>query len=303
MTFVAVPGTRIGDYVVVSEIGRGGMAVVYLAEHPNLGRKVALKLLADKLSDDERFRDRFMREARIAAGIEHPNIVPIHDAGEVEGLLYIAMRYVEGIDLGELLEREESLPLARTQAIVSQIAAALDAAHAKGLVHRDVKPSNVLIAPGEGPGGTDHAYLADFGLARPQIGSDLTQAGELYGTLDYMAPEQFDGRPLDARTDVYALGLPRLRVLDRGTPVPQGELARQGCGPSRETPGAAVGARSRTVTGVDEAILRALMKDKSRRFARAGLFAAAFAGSLPRRHGPPQRRRGPCSRHRSRAAR
>src|SRR4029079_17880196 len=120
--------------VVVSEIGQGGMAVVYLAEHPNLGRKVALKLLADKLSNDQTFRDRFIREARIAAGIEHPNIVPIHDAGEFEGLLFIAMRYVEGVDLGKLLEREGSLTLDRTRTIVSQVAAALDAAHAKGLV-------------------------------------------------------------------------------------------------------------------------------------------------------------------------
>ena len=148
-----MPGTRIGEYVVVSEIGRGGMAVVYLAEHPNLGRKVALKLLTDKLSNDDRFRDRFMREARIAAAIEHPNIVPVYDAGEVEGLLFIAMRYVEGIDLGKLLEREESLPLVRNRSIVTQVAAALDAAHAKGLVHRDVKPSNVLLSHGEGPGG------------------------------------------------------------------------------------------------------------------------------------------------------
>jgi tRNA A-37 threonylcarbamoyl transferase component Bud32/tetratricopeptide (TPR) repeat protein len=280
MSFRAVPGTRIGDYVVVSEIGRGGMAIVYLAEHPNLGRKVALKLLSDKLSDDDRFRDRFMREARIAAGIEHPNIVPVHDAGEFEGLLFIAMRYVEGIDLGMLLEREGSLPLARTKRVVSQIGAALDAAHAKGLVHRDVKPSNVLLASGEGPGGEDHVYLADFGLARPQIGSDLTKAGELYGTLDYMAPEQFDGRPLDARTDVYALACVAYECLTGEAPFRRESSLAKAAAHLKTRPVAPSERNAELSKEIDEAILRGLAKDKSNRYEHAGQLAAALVEAL-----------------------
>jgi class 3 adenylate cyclase/tetratricopeptide (TPR) repeat protein len=275
MSFLAVPGTRIGDYVIVSEIGRGGMAIVYLAEHPNLGRKVALKLLSAELADDESFRARFMREARLAAGIEHPNIVPVHDAGEAEGLLYIAMRYVEGVDLAKLLEREGKLPLDRSTRILAQVAAALDAAHAKGLVHRDVKPSNVLLAPGEGPGGEDHAYLADFGLARPQLGvSSHTQVGDLYGTVDYMAPEQLVGRPTDARTDVYALSCLAYECLVGEPPFRRDTVIATASAHLHDEPTPPSERNPELPMQLDPVLLKGLAKDKASRQASAGRLIA-----------------------------
>jgi len=158
-------GSTLGGYRIDSMIGRGGMSVVYLAEHLRLNRMVALKLLAPDLAEDERFRERFVRESRMAASLEHPNIIPIHDADEVDGHLYIAMRYVEGTDLKRLLAAEGRLSPERTIAVLSQVASALDAAHARGLVHRDVKPGNILIARGS-EGGDEHVYLSDFGLTK-----------------------------------------------------------------------------------------------------------------------------------------
>jgi class 3 adenylate cyclase/tRNA A-37 threonylcarbamoyl transferase component Bud32/tetratricopeptide (TPR) repeat protein len=207
MHWQPTPGTKLGTYVIASEIGRGGMATVYLAEHTALGRKVALKILASDLAEDEEFRRRFVRESRMAAALEHANIVPIYDAGEAEGLLYLSMRYIQGTDLKSLLAQEGTLDPARISAIVRQVAAALDAAHAKGLIHRDVKPANILLERGHGADEKERAYLADFGLARSVVQtSSHTQAGTVFGTLDYMAPEQMEGKPIDARTDLYALG-------------------------------------------------------------------------------------------------
>ena len=203
------PGSELAGYRIESFIGRGGMAVVYLAEHLRLGRKAALKLLAPELAHDEHFQQRFVRESRLAAAIDHPNIIPIYDAGEAEGLLYIAMRYVAGTDLRALLEQAGRLDPARTLAIVAQVAGALDAAHARGLVHRDVKPANILLGPGPGagPDDPDHVYLSDFGLTkRSSSASGLTATGLFIGTLTYAAPEQIEGRPVDGRTDVYMLG-------------------------------------------------------------------------------------------------
>src|SRR5205085_12022619 len=171
-----------------------------LAEHLRLPRKVALKLLAPELADDDRFRERFLRESQLAASLDHPNVVPVYDADETDGVLYIAMRYVEGADLRELLRRSSPLTPARAVAIVGQAAAGLDAAHRRGLVHRDVKPGNILI------GEDDHAYVSDFGLTKQASSqSGLTATGQLVGTLDYVAPEQIQGQPVDGRTDVYSL--------------------------------------------------------------------------------------------------
>lgn len=177
------------------------MGVVYRAYDPRLKRHIALKLLAPELAEDERFRERFLAESELAASLEHPNVVPIHDVGEVEGQLFIVMRLVEGSDLKALLRTEGRLEPVQVLAIVSQVADALDAAHAKGLVHRDVKPSNVLLDERE------HAYLADFGLTK-KITDHGAFAGELrsLGTVDYVAPEQIRGEDLDARADVYSLG-------------------------------------------------------------------------------------------------
>jgi serine/threonine-protein kinase len=176
------------------------MGVVYRAQHMHLGRTVALKLLNPELAASEEFRERFIREARAAAELEHPNIVPVYDAGEVEGRLYLAMKFIEGTDLAQVLEREGRLSSERTMAMLQQLANALDTAHAHGLIHRDVKPANALL---EG----EKVYLTDFGLTR-RVDSTrpLTATGRAVGTAAYLAPEQIRGEPLDRRVDVYALG-------------------------------------------------------------------------------------------------
>src|SRR5205809_5318871 len=186
LQFVAV--TEFAGYRLEALIGRGGMGVVYRARDLALDRDVALKLLAPHLADDISFRERFLRESRLAASLEHPNVVPIHDAGEIGGQLYIAMRLVEGSDLKAVL-REGPLEPARAVHVLEQIAGALDAAHARGLVHRDVKPSNVLLDERE------HVYLADFGLSR-RLGEAATALGATnsLGTIDYVAPEQIRGK-------------------------------------------------------------------------------------------------------------
>src|SRR5918995_6153208 len=199
-------GTDLAGYRIESLLGWGGMSVVYLAEDLRLKRRVALKLLAAGLAEDESFRDRFLRESELAASIDHPNIVPIYEAGTTDELLFIAMRYVEGRDLKERLRRGRLDP-AEAIGILAQVASALDAAHARGLVHRDVKPSNVLLDAGARPDGADHAYLADFGLTKrvsadPGVGED----GSLMGTIDYVAPEQIAGEEIDGPADVDSLG-------------------------------------------------------------------------------------------------
>lgn len=199
-------GTELAGFRIEALIGRGGMGVVYRAEQMRYGRKVALKVLAPELAADLSFRERFEQEWRTAARLEHPNIVPIYEAGEADGVLYIAMRYVEGIDLTALLGRHGRLDPRRALGIVGQVGVALDAAHAQGLVHRDVKPGNILLASGSGLEG-DHVYLTDFGVAKQtSTPSGLTKTGLFIGTIDYAAPEQIEGKPLDGRADVYALG-------------------------------------------------------------------------------------------------
>jgi YVTN family beta-propeller protein len=193
-------GVEIGGYRVEELIGRGGMGEVYRAYDGRLDRNVALKILAPRYADDDGFRERLLRESRLAASLDHSNVVPVYDAGEAAAGFYLAMRYVEGADLRAVLRREGALAPARALEIVSQVAGALDAAHAKGLVHRDVKPSNVLIDE------RGHCYLADFGLT--QSASDRGQAtdGSLLGTVDYVAPEQIRGDEVAGRADIYALG-------------------------------------------------------------------------------------------------
>jgi serine/threonine-protein kinase len=201
----AAVGTEVAGYRIDSFVGRGGMSVVYLATSRD-GRRVALKLLASQLSENEKFRDRFGRESRVAASLGHPNVVPVFEAGEAGGTLFIAMRYIEGTDLARLVRAEGPLSVERTLSIVEQVAAGLDAAHEAGLVHRDVKPGNILVEPGGEPG-TDHAYLSDFGLTKRALSvSGFTATGELVGTVDYVAPEQIRGDALDSRADVYSLG-------------------------------------------------------------------------------------------------
>jgi predicted Ser/Thr protein kinase len=194
-------GTTVAGYRLEKLLGRGGMSVVYLAEHQRLGRKVALKLLSPALGEDDSFRERFEHESRRAAEIDHPNIVPIYDAGDAEGQFYIAMRYVHGPDLKTLLKGDGPLSIGRTLFLLEQAASALDAAHERDLVHRDVKPANILI---EEP--SDRVFLTDFGVVKHTASHGLTRTGFFIGTVDYAAPEQIEGLPVDARTDVYALG-------------------------------------------------------------------------------------------------
>jgi serine/threonine protein kinase len=199
-------GQQIAGYRIEQEIGRGGMAVVYRARDLRLERTVALKLLAPELARNDTFRRRFTHESRAAAAIDHPHIVPVFEAGETDGVLYIAMRFVAGSDLRHLLDREGPLPPATAVRVAAQVASALDAAHEHGLVHRDVKPGNILVSRGTDSDHPEHVYLTDFGLTKKSLSlTGFTTVGQFVGTLDYVAPEQISGRPVDARCDVYGL--------------------------------------------------------------------------------------------------
>ena len=207
MTIPADPriGTRLAGYRIQALLGRGGMGVVYLAEQLGPRRLVALKLLSAPVATSEAFHERFLRESELAAAIDHPNVLPVYDAGETDGVLWIAMRYVDGIDLAALLAREGPLAPEQALALCGQVAGALDAAHARGLVHRDVKPANILLAMEEGA--VTQAWLADFGLTRRVGGARrLTVSGQVLGTIDYVAPEQVEGGKVDSRADQYSLG-------------------------------------------------------------------------------------------------
>ncbi|MEV7885499.1 serine/threonine-protein kinase [Streptomyces sp. NPDC002817] len=197
-------GRQVAGYRIEREIGRGGMAVVYRARDLRLDRTVALKLLAPELARNDTFRRRFTHESRAAAAIDHPHIVPVFEAGETDGVLYIAMRYVDGSDLRHLLDRQGPLAPAVALRIAAQVASALDAAHEHGLVHRDVKPGNILVARGTDSDHPEHAYLTDFGLTKKSLSlTGFTTVGQFVGTLDYVAPEQISGKPVDGRCDVY----------------------------------------------------------------------------------------------------
>ena len=181
-------GETFGGYTIESLLGRGGMGAVYLATHERLARKVALKVIAPELAHDADFRARFLRESQLAASLDHPNVIPIYDAGEVDGVLYLAMRYVSGPSLQALIRERGSLSPAETLRIAEQIGGALDAAHRAGLVHRDVKPANILVAEGE------HAYLCDFGLAKSTSSKGTTQVGSFLGTVDYCSTRADPGQ-------------------------------------------------------------------------------------------------------------
>src|SRR5215218_7882217 len=216
-------GATFADHVIRGVAGRGGMGIVYRAMHVPLKREVALKVMAPAVSADDEFRARFRTEFEAAASIQHPNVIPIYHAGEEDGLLYVTMRYVDGVDLSRLVMIETRLEPVRAAMLVSQVAAALDAAHARGLVHRDVKPANVLI---EASGELEHALLTDFGLTKIlQSDQKVTRTGTVVGTFDYTAPEQLDQREVDARTDVYALGCVLFQTLTGRVPFPRDSLA------------------------------------------------------------------------------
>ena len=267
-------GVEIGSYRVEELIGRGGMGEVYRAHDARLDRNVALKILAPRYADDDGFRERLLRESRLAASLDHPNVVPVYDAGEADAGLYLAMRYVEGADLRAVLRREGPLAPARALAIVAQVANALDAAHATGLVHRDVKPSNVLIDERR------HCYLADFGLS--QTASDRGQAtdGSLLGTLDYVAPEQIRGDEIDGRADVYALGCVLFECLTGESPFRRSSEVATLYAHLEEDPPPASARHSALPAAIDAVFARALAKEPDERHSSCAALVADASAAL-----------------------
>ena len=267
-------GSVLAGYRIEEVIGRGGMGIVYRATNLGLKRSVALKLIAPELSEDPLFRQRFERESRIAGSLRHPNVVTVVEAGETEGSLYVAMELVEGMDLLELIRRDGRVAPRRLAAIVAQVASALDAAHARGLVHRDVKPANVLLAARDD--GREHAYLTDFGLAKHITSrSGLTGEGTVLGTLDYISPEQIRGTRLDARTDVYALGCVLFHALTGEVVFPEANGAAKIFAHLSEPPRAPSEAAANLAPAWDTVLVRALAKEPADRYSSAGDLARA----------------------------
>jgi serine/threonine protein kinase len=265
------PGSEIAGYRIESVIGSGGMAIVYRAEDMRLGRKVALKLLTPQLAGNDEFRRRFIMESRLAASLDHPNIVPIYEAGEADGQLFIAMRYVVGSDLKGLLgERGGQLPVEWTLRLFEQIGNALDSAHRAGLVHRDVKPANILIATGEQPRHAlgDHVYLTDFGLTKraAELSGGLTGTGHFLGTVAYVSPEQIQGKPVGPATDIYALGCMLYECLTGWPPFRRDDDAAMLWAHLVETPPAVTAIRPEVPPGVDAVVARAMAKEPERRY-------------------------------------
>jgi hypothetical protein len=275
-------GDEFAGYRIERLLGRGGMGVLYLAVEPGLERHVALKLIAPEAATDEVFARRFAEESRIAASIEHPNVVPIYAAGEEGGVPYIAMRYVSGSDLGRRLAREGRLAPQVAAALIAQVGNGLDAIHAAGLVHRDVKPANVLLSGAA----DDHAYITDFGVARNvATESGLTQTGRFVGTLDYVAPEQISGGEVDARADVYALGCLLFKLLTGGVPFPKdGEAARLYAHLNDPPPAPSLFA-TEVPMALDDVVIRAMSKQPDDRYPSAGdlgrAAVAALSGAQP----------------------
>lgn len=268
-----VVGGQLGNYLIDSVIGRGGMSVVYRAKHARLGMPVALKVLAPELSSDDAFRERFLREAQIAAGIDHQNVIPIHDMGLHEDSLYIVMRYVAGGDLKTLLTSAGPLDAQQALEILTPIALALDAAHAHGLVHRDVKPANILIQR-SADGAVQHVYLTDFGIAKSaSFSGGLTGAGASIGTVGYMAPEQLEGREVTAQTDVYALAVTFYECLTGRIPF-QRELA-EGIHPPRGEVEPVSRVRPDLPVALDELIAKGLSRDLTARYGSCEQFLNA----------------------------
>src|SRR5919198_156212 len=277
------PGSTFAGHRIEEVAGRGGMGVVYRATQLALDRTVALKVIAPGLIEDDAMRKRFVRESKVAASIDHPNVIPIYYAGEEDGVAYIAMRYVPGDDLRSLVRRERKLEPRRAARLVAQVAAALDAAHAAGLVHRDVKPANVLLGPDE------HVYLTDFGLTKHALSvGGATKPGHWVGTLDYVAPEQIRGERVDARADVYALGCVLYYALTGHVPYERdGDEARLWAHLSEDPPKPSEPV-PRLPPELDDVIARALAKSPDDRFPSAGdlgrAAVAAVAGERPHEH-------------------
>lgn len=267
------PGDLLGPYRIDRELGRGGAAIVYLAYHQRLERPVALKVLYEHLQNDAGFAERFLFEARAAARLNHPNIVAIHDAGQIDGVDYIAMEYVEGESVAEILRRVAGpLPLDFTLSVINQVAVALDYAHQRGVVHRDIKPSNILVRA------NGHALLTDFGIARAASLTTATLTGAILGTPEYMSPEQAENRLLDGRSDVYSLAIVADTMLTGRPPfhaeTPQATLYAQVHQPLPD-PRLANPALAPTLVTVLQA---GAAKAADRRYPTATAFAQALSG-------------------------
>ena len=301
------PGTAAGagsaqaiaGYLLEEQIGEGGMAVVYRARDERLDRHVALKLLAPALTADPGFRQRFIRESRSAAAVDHPNIIPIYEAGDVGDSLFIAMRYVQGGDVRKLLEQGGPLPPARAWSIISQVASALDAAHAHGLIHRDVKPANMLLdrRPGStGPGGSgpagdeaQHVYLSDFGISKQSLAaSSLTMTGQFVGTLDYIAPEQIDGSDVDGRTDLYSLGCAAYELLSGVPPFSKSQGLALVRAHITEPPPAVTAQRRELPPAANGVLAAAMAKQPSERYGSCAQFAINLGRALGLVPGAPE---------------
>ena len=283
----ALEGTVLGVYEIRERIGRGGMGEVYLAHDVRLGRPVALKVLLERFARDERFRERLLHESRLAASLDHPNVVPVYDAGEADGRLYIAMRYVDGADLKALLRADGPPEPERAVAIAAQVAEALDAAHRRGLVHRDVKASNVLL---DQQGDRDHAYLADFGLTHSGHGADPAD-GQLMGTVDYVAPEQIRGDELDGRADQYALGCLLFECLTGSLPFRQSSEVATIFAHLEEPAPAASERNDALPSAVDPVLARAMAKEPAERFDTCRELVAATHDALGLVEAPRRRAR------------
>lgn len=266
-------GKTLGTYEIVSEIGRGGMAIVYKAYQRSLERFVALKVLPPQFTFDFEFLRRFQVEAKAAAKLKHPNIVTIYDVGEQNGWHYIVMEFLDGVSLAHVIRREGALAPTRVAHIVAQIASALDYAHALGFVHRDIKPGNIII------GVNDHATLTDFGIVKAAEGTRVTKSGMMIGTPEYIAPEQIRGQAVDARADVYALGVVCYEMLTGRVPF-QGDTARVLYAQVHEMPSLLHIVNPRVSLAVEQAVNTALAKDPAQRFGRAGEFASALTSAV-----------------------
>jgi YVTN family beta-propeller protein len=281
-------GSVLAGYRIEGLAGEGGMGRVYRATQMGLNRRVALKLIMPALATEPDFRARFERESRLTASIEHPNVIPVYEAGDAEGQLFIAMRWVEGTDLRSVILTEGRLEAGRAIGIVEQVAAALDAAHSGGLVHRDVKPANVMLTAAHGQ---EHVYLTDFGLTkRAGSGTALTRTGAFVGTPDYMPPEQIKGERADARTDVYALGCLLFHALTGRTPYDRDTEVAKMYAHLHDEPPSAAEAVPGTPADLDAVIARALAKDADERYLSAGdLGRAARAALIGRDPSEPER--------------
>jgi serine/threonine protein kinase len=273
------PGSFVAGYQIQDRIGAGGMAVVFRARDERLGRLVALKVLAPALAADEEFRTRFIREWRSATAVEHPHIIPVYAADDAGDVLYIAMRLVTGGDLRSLTRREGPLDAWRAAGVISAVAAALDAAHGVGLVHRDVKPGNILIDSVAGL--PDHVYLSDFGLSKGIMSATaLTGTGQFLGTPDFAAPEQITGKRIDGRTDQYSLACVAFTLLTARPVYPRDEPMSAMFAHVQEPPPSAAALRPELPLAVDQVLARAMAKSPDDRYTTCGEFAAALRAAV-----------------------